>query len=178
MSDQGRSGRDSRCQDLAVEPDLAGVVGRVQCSLIGAGRLAVAFSGDTPSALLLTLASRALGHDHVSVLLDRPQRPAAADRAQAEALADELQCGILDTWLPRVERRRALADLPIDAVAYVEGLDAGVVGRAPVRPVGAYRVLYPFAEAGLSSRDIARVGYALGLSSVDDSTLHLSVGGV
>ncbi len=163
MSDQGRSRRHPRCQDLAVEPDLAGVVGRVQCSLIGAGRLAVAFGGDPQSALMLTLAARALGHDHVSLLLDRPQRPAATDRAYAEGLAGELGCDVLDTWLPKVERRRELADLPIDAVAYVEGVDAGVVGRAPVRPVGAYRVIYPFAEAGLSSRDIARVACAFGL---------------
>lgn len=167
MSDQGRSGRHPRCQDLAVEPELAGVVGRVQCCLIGAGRLAVAFSGDVQSALMLTLAARALGHDHVSLLLDRPQRPAAPERARAEALATELGCGVLDTWLPQVERRRALADLPIDAVAYVEGVDAGVVGRAPVRPVGAYRVLYPFAEAGLSSLDIARLACALGLATTE-----------
>ena len=95
--------------------------------------------------------------------VDRPQRPAATDRAYAEGLAGELGCDVLDTWLPKVERRRELADLPIDAVAYVEGVDAGVVGRAPVRPVGAYRVIYPFAEAGLSSRDIARVACAFGL---------------
>ncbi len=163
MSDQGRSGRHPRCVDLAVEPDLAGIVGRVQCSLIGSGRLAVAFAGDPQSALMLTLAARALGHDHVSLLLDRPHRPAAADRAYAEHLAAELGCDILDTWPPQGQRRRDLADLPIDAVAYVEGVDAGVVGRAPVRPVGAYRVLYPFAEAGLTSRDIGRVACALGL---------------
>ncbi len=164
MNGHARSKRHPRCRDQAVEADLAGDVGRVQASLIGAGRLAVAFSGDPQSALLLTLAARALGHHRVSLLLDRPQRSAPSERASADDLAAELSCEVLDTWLPRSEGRRALADLPIDTVAYVEGLDAGVIGRAPVRPVGAYRVIYPFAEAGLRTVDIHRVAGALGLT--------------
>lgn len=163
MSDQGRSRRHPRCQDLAVEPDLAGVVGRVQCSLIGAGRLAVAFGGDPQSALMLTLAARALG-----TITSRSSStgPSARLRLTARMPRDSpanwaAMCSTRGS--PKVERRRELADLPIDAVAYVEGVDAGVVGRAPVRPVGAYRVIYPFAEAGLSSRDIARVACAFGL---------------
>lgn len=143
---------------------MAGVVGRVQATLIGAGRVAVAFSADPQSALMLAIAARALGADRVSLLLDPMRPPTSRDDALAVAVAGELGLIVLRTWSPELARPRDLAELPVDTIAYCAAVDEP--GRVPVRVVEGQRVLFPFVEAGLHSADLVACALALGLVDV------------
>lgn len=160
-----------RCQDEPVAADLAGVVGRVQATLIGAGRVGVVFGGDPRSALLLTISARALGAQRVALVLDPTQRPAPAADALAQLVADALGLPVLRTWRSagHGSARRALAELPIDTIAYCDVAEAR--SGAPMHAVRRQRVIFPFAEAGLSGCDIAACARALGLQtgSVDET---------
>ncbi|GAB95528.1 hypothetical protein KILIM_022_00120 [Kineosphaera limosa NBRC 100340] len=139
------------------------MIGRVQATLIGAGRVAVSFSGDPQSALLLTIAARALGAQRVSLLLDPIRPPAPGDDALAQEIASELGCRVLRTWSPGQARPTDVAHLPIDTVAYCAAVDAP--GRVPVRTVDRQRVLFPFVEAGVRLTEVAACAQALGVSA-------------
>lgn len=164
MSCHGRSAwTHPRCEDQPFDPDHAATIGRVQATLIGAGRLAVAFACDAQSALLLTITARALGGDHVSLLLDPAQPPSPEADTLAHVVADSLGLPVLRTWGAAGLPRRELRDLPVDTIAFGEAVD-GPAGRVPIRPVQRQRVLYPFAEAGLTTLEIMRCARSMGLA--------------
>lgn len=184
MSFQGRpaSNRDThpvtppaghpRCQDRPVHPDWAALVGRVQATLIGAGRLAVAFAGDPQSALLATIGARALGTDRVTLLID-PTRRVVAPQADELAHAMATDLGLPVVHAPAGNPGRLPHEVPVDTIAYCDIPDGASTGSVPVRAVGDRRLLYPFALAGLTRADIDACADALGLSVADaTSTPH------
>lgn len=152
-----------RCQDRPVHPDCAALVGRVQATLIGAGRLGVAFAGDPQSALLLTISARALGADRVTVLVD-PSRRAVARQAQELAHAVAADLGLPVVHATAGNPGRLPREVPVDTIAYCDIPNGDAIGGVPVRAVGHRRILYPFALAGLRRADVHACAQALGLS--------------
>lgn len=136
----------------------------MQATLIGAGRVGVAFAGDPQSALLLTISARALGTDRVVLLIDPSRHPIPQADELAHVVATDLGLPVLHAVVGG-HPGRVPHELPVDTVAYCDIPDVRVTGRVPVRAVGDRRVLYPFALAGLISSDIERCARALGLGS-------------
>lgn len=159
--------------------------------MTGIGRLGVAFSGGVDSALLLAVAARELGTDHVVALLGVSASLASHERDIARDLATDIGVELLEfdpgeTDLPayRVNALdrcyhcksalfRTIDDSVVrqhhlDAVAYGENADDSL---APDRPGGRaateHRVLRPLAEAGLTKVRVRSLARALGLSVAD-----------
>lgn len=159
--------------------------------MTGIGRLGVAFSGGVDSALLLAVAARELGTDHVVALLGVSASLASHERDIARDLATDIGVELLEfdpgeTDLPayRVNALdrcyhcksalfRTIDDSVVrqhhlDAVAYGENADDSL---APDRPGGRaateHRVLRPLAAAGLTKVRVRSLARALGLSVAD-----------
>ncbi|WP_075891992.1 ATP-dependent sacrificial sulfur transferase LarE [Actinomyces provencensis] len=159
--------------------------------MTGIGRLGVAFSGGVDSALLLAVAARELGTDHVVALLGVSASLASHERDIARDLAADIGVELLEfdpgeTDLPayrvnaldrcyhcksalfRTIDDSVVAQHHLDAVAYGENADDSL---APDRPGGRaateHRVLRPLAEAGLTKVRVRSLARALGLSVAD-----------
>lgn len=159
--------------------------------MTGIGRLGVAFSGGVDSALLLAVAARVLGTDHVVALLGVSASLASHERDIARDLAADIGVELLEfdpgeTDLPayRVNALdrcyhcksalfRTIDDSVVrqhhlDAVAYGENADDSL---APDRPGGRaateHRVLRPLAAAGLTKVRVRSLARALGLPVAD-----------
>lgn len=159
--------------------------------MTGIGRLGVAFSGGVDSALLLAVAARELGTDHVVALLGVSASLASHERDIARALAADIGVELVEfdpgeTDLPayrvnaldrcyhcksalfRTIDDSVVRQYHLDAVAYGENADDSL---APDRPGGRaateHRVLRPLAEAGLTKVRVRSLARALGLSVAD-----------
>lgn len=159
--------------------------------MTGIGRLGVAFSGGVDSALLLAVAARELGTDHVVALLGVSASLASHERGIARDLATDIGVELLEfdpgeTDLPayrvnaldrcyhcksalfRTIDGSVVRQHHLDAVAYGENADDSL---APDRPGGRaateHRVLRPLAEAGLTKVRVRSLARALGLSVAD-----------
>lgn len=159
--------------------------------MTGIGRLGVAFSGGVDSALLLAVAARVLGTDHVVALLGVSASLASHERDIARDLADDIGVEILEfdpgeTDLPayrvnaldrcyhcksalfRTIDDAIVSRYHLDAVAYGENADDSLATDRPGgRAATEHRVLRPLATAGLTKARVRSLARAFGLSVAD-----------
>ncbi|GAA3603099.1 ATP-dependent sacrificial sulfur transferase LarE [Microlunatus ginsengisoli] len=158
---------------------------------VGAGRLGVAFSGGVDSSVLLALAARTLGSEHVVAILGVSPSLAADERREAHRVADAIGVAVVEIETREGDRPDYRANGPDrcfyckdelftridDGLAIEHGLAAVAYGEnaddalRPDRP-GAeaatrHRVLRPLADAGLDKADVRRLARAWGLPSAD-----------
>lgn len=163
----------------------------VAADLTGVDRLGVAFSGGVDSSVLLALAARVLGHDHVVALLGVSPSLATTERSAAHTVARQIGVAVIEVETREGDRAAYRANGPdrcyhckdelfatIDAgVATSHGLDAIAYGenaddvRRPDRP-GAraateHAVRRPLAAAGLTKSDVRAIARELGLEVAD-----------
>ena len=159
--------------------------------MAGIGHLGVAFSGGVDSAVLLAVAARTLGPDHVVALIGVSPSLAAHELTIARSLASDIgveaiefdpgetdlpayrvnaldRCYHCKSALFRTIDDSVVRQHHLDAVAYGENADDSL---APDRPGGRaateHRVLRPLAEAGLTKVRVRSLARALGLSVAD-----------
>ncbi|GAA1962724.1 ATP-dependent sacrificial sulfur transferase LarE [Kitasatospora viridis] len=159
--------------------------------LRGAAPLGVAFSGGVDSSLLLALAVRALGPEHVVAVLGVSPSLAADERAAAHQVAAHIGARVVEVATREGESSAYRANGPdrcfhckdelfsrisaevvqehgLAAVAYGENADdARRADRPGQRAATAHRVLRPLAEAGLDKAAVRRLARALGLPCAD-----------
>jgi pyridinium-3,5-biscarboxylic acid mononucleotide sulfurtransferase len=163
----------------------------VSRQLAGIRRLGVAFSGGVDSSVLLAVAARTLGPDHVVAILGVSPSLAAEERSAAHQVARHIGVSVVEVDTREGDRPAYRANGPdrcfhckdelftrigdevvtahrLDAVAYGENADDA---RRPDRP-GAraavrHRVLRPLADAGLDKAAVRRIARELGLPSAD-----------
>jgi uncharacterized protein len=159
--------------------------------LAGVGRLGVAFSGGVDSALLLALAARALGADHVLALLGVSASLAADERVGAHEVARQIGVPVVEVTTYEGDRPEYQANGPdrcfhckdelfhriddevvaahrLDAVAYGENADdAGRPDRPGSQAATSHAVLRPLADLGLRKADVRSLARQLGLSVAD-----------
>jgi pyridinium-3,5-biscarboxylic acid mononucleotide sulfurtransferase len=177
------------------DPDAAAfaqvVTGRVRDQLTGIGRLGVAFSGGVDSSVLLALAVRALGPDHVVAILGVSPSLAADERSAAHTVARHIGVTVVEVDTHEGERAAYRANGPdrcfhckdelfsriddevvtayrLDAVAYGENADdVARPDRPGSRAAAAHRVLRPLAAAGLDKAAVRRIAHAFALPCAD-----------
>ena len=167
--------------------DARAVAGR----LAGVGRLGVAYSGGVDSAVLLAVATRALGRENTIGLLAVSPSLATDELALARATADEMDATLLefstreqdnpayrandadrcfhckDELFTRIAAE-VVGQFQLDAVAYGENADdAARIDRPGARAATEHAVLRPLADAGLTKRRVRALAHALGLSVAD-----------
>ncbi|HEU0041319.1 MAG TPA: ATP-dependent sacrificial sulfur transferase LarE [Jiangellaceae bacterium] len=164
---------------------------RVGALLEGAAPLGVAFSGGVDSSVLLALAARALGPDHVLAVLGVSPSLASAERAAAHDVAAFIGVPVVEIATHEGENPAYRANGPdrcfhcknelftrisdelvgahgLAAVAYGENADdARRLDRPGSRAATEHRVLRPLAEAGLTKAMVRAVARALGLPSAN-----------
>jgi uncharacterized protein len=167
--------------------DTAGVTAR----LAGIGRLGVAFSGGVDSSVLLALAVRTLGPDHVIAILGVSPSLAADERAAAHEIARHIGVPVVEIATHEEDRAAYRANGPdrcyhckdelftritdkvvtahrLDAVAYGENADdARRPDRPGARAAAAHRVLRPLADAGLDKTAVRAIARTLRLPCAD-----------
>lgn len=163
----------------------------VSAELLGINRLGVAFSGGVDSAVLLAVAARTLGPDHVVALIGVSPSLAAHELTIARSLASDIGVEAIEfdpgeTDMPAYRAngpdrcyhcKSALFQMiddsivtahHLDAVAYGENADDSV---APDRPGGRaateHRVLRPLSRAGLTKARVRSLARALDLPVAD-----------
>jgi uncharacterized protein len=164
---------------------------RVSSSLSGVGRLGVAFSGGVDSSVLLALAARTLGPDHVVAVMGVSPSLADDERLAAHEVARFVGVPVVEVETREGDRPEYQANGPdrcfyckdelftrisdsvvaahrLDAVAYGENADDA---RRPDRPgsraATQHRVLRPLADLGLTKADVRRVAREFELPSAD-----------
>lgn len=164
---------------------------RVASALRGAAPLGVAFSGGVDSSLLLALAVRALGPDHVVAVLGVSPSLASDERAAAHDVAAFIGARVLEVATHEGEQAAYRANGPdrcfhcknelftrisdevvsahgLAAVAYGENADDALRPDRPgSRAATEHRVLRPLAEAGLDKAAVRRIARALELPCAD-----------
>ena len=171
----------------AERADATAVAGR----LAGVGRLGVAYSGGVDSAVLLAVATRALGRENTIGLLAVSPSLATDELALARATADEMDATLLefstreqdnpayrandadrcfhckDELFTRIADE-VVGQFQLDAVAYGENADDAVrIDRPGARAATQHAVLRPLADAGLTKPRVRALARALGLSVAD-----------
>ena len=156
-----------------------------------AGRLGVAYSGGVDSAVLLALASAALGHDRAVGLLAVSPSLATDELALARATAVEMGATVVEfatregdnpdyrangadrcfhckDEMFTVIDRQLVAQLDLVAVAYGENADDAVRPDRPgAQAASEHAVLRPLADAGVTKPRVRALARALGLSVAD-----------
>lgn len=190
VDDRVRAGDAGRVW-AGVDPEAAGLVGRIQCGLIGSRRLAIAYRHDTAFTVLAAAAARAFGAHQVVAVLHPVAAGADADVDDAWALAQA--AGVELVRLADLSHRTGLALDPADRAPRAghrgrvdrrehgpwHGADLGELGvdtlahpcllrpdaPEPARLAAAprHRVLRPLLDAGLTREDVDAVAGALGL---------------
>ncbi len=178
--------------DFADLPDAEGAdATAVAARLAGVGRLGVAYSGGVDSAVLLAVATRALGRENAIGLLAVSPSLATDELALARATADEMDATLLEfstreqdnpayrandadrCFHCKDELFTRIADevvdrFRLDAVAYGENADDAVrIDRPGARAATQHAVLRPLADAGLTKPRVRALARALGLSVAD-----------
>ena len=174
-----------------LDPELAVLADAVGHALDGVTRLGVAFSGGVDSALLLALAVRHLGPEHVVAVLGVSPSLAADERVAAHEVALSIGAPVVEVATYEGDNLAYRANGPdrcfhckdelftriSDTVAVRHGLTALAYGenaddaRRSDRP-GAqaatdHAVLRPLADAGLTKSDVRRLARALRLPNAD-----------
>lgn len=155
--------------------------------LEGVDRLGVAFSGGVDSAVLLALATRALGADRVLALLGVSPSLAQREREAAHAVAQVIGVVVVevvtregenpayqangvdrcfhckDELFTRIDAE-VVAAHGLSAVAYGENADdATRVDRPGARAATEHRVLRPLADLGLTKTEVRALARAMDL---------------
>lgn len=178
-------------RDQPVMPPVADAVCRELAATVGAGRLGVAFSGGVDSSVLLALAVRALGADHVLAVIGVSPSLPAAELTAARAVASQVGAPLVEVATREGDRPAYRANGPdrcfhckdelfgriedvlierynLTALAYGENADDAV---RPDRPgayaASAHRVLRPLADARVAKGDVRAIARALGLPCAD-----------
>jgi uncharacterized protein len=171
--------------------DLAEPAGHVGELLHGVRRLGVAYSGGVDSAVLVALAVRSLGADHVLAVLGVSPSLAAAERTAAHEVAAFIGVPVVEVVTREGERAAYVANGPdrcyhckdelftridaelaarhgLDMIAYGENADdARRPDRPGARAATEHGVLRPLAAAGLGKADVRRLARALRLPCAD-----------
>ncbi len=167
------------------------IAAAVTSSLLGIGKLGVAYSGGVDSATLLALAVRALGPERVVGILGVSPSLATSERRLAHEVAEFIGATIVEIETHEGENPAYIANGPdrcfhckealfseiddalaaqlgLDAVAYGENADdAGRPDRPGAFAATNHRVLRPLADAGLTKADVREVARALSLPVAD-----------
>jgi len=171
--------------------DLTPAADRVGRILRGVRRLGVAYSGGVDSAVVVALAVRTLGADHVLAVLGVSPSLAAAERTAAHEVAGFIGVPVVEVVTREGERAAYVANGPdrcyhckdelftridaelvarhgLDAVAYGENADdARRIDRPGSRAATEHGVLRPLAQAGLGKADVRRLARAMRLPCAD-----------
>lgn len=159
--------------------------------LAGRAPVGVAFSGGVDSSVLLALAARSLGPEHVLALLGVSASLAADERTAAHEVAAYLDVRLIEVETHEAERDAyvrngpdrcfecrdelftRIADDVVDqqglaAVAYGENADDVERSDRPgALAATAHEVLRPLADAGMHKEQVRRIARSLGLPSAD-----------
>jgi uncharacterized protein len=173
------------------DPAAAAAEARVARLIAGAAPLGVAFSGGVDSAVLLSLAVRALGRERVLAILGVSASLAADERSAAHEVADYIGARIVEVETFEADRAayrangpdrcfhckdelftrisdNLVTDFGLAAVAYGENADdAKRADRPGSRAAGKHRVLRPLADAGLDKAMVRAIARELGLPCAD-----------
>lgn len=177
--------------DRPLTGELLAAAETVGSLLKAAAPLGVAFSGGVDSSVLLALAVRALGADHVVAILGVSPSLGSDDRLAAHDVAAFIGARIVEVQTKEMDNQAYRANGPdrcfhckdelftritdevsgsyrLAAVAYGENADDT---RRPDRPgsraAGNHKVLRPLAEAGLGKSTVRAIARALQLPSAE-----------
>ena len=173
-------------------PDAERADAAVVAALIaGVGRLGVAYSGGVDSAVLLAVATRALGRENAVGLLAVSDSLASDEHALARTTAEQMGAQLVEFAThegdnPAYRANDAdrcfhckdelftriaddiVVDHRLDAVAYGENADDAVrIDRPGARAATDHAVLRPLADAGLTKPRVRALARALGLAVAD-----------
>lgn len=159
--------------------------------LAGRAPVGVAFSGGVDSSVLLALAARSLGRQHVLALLGVSPSLAADERTAAHEVAAYLDVRLIEVETHEAQRDAYVRNGPdrcfecrdelftriaddvveqhgLASVAYGENADDAVRSDRPgALAATAHEVLRPLADAGMRKDQVRRIARALGLPSAD-----------
>lgn len=168
--------------------DVAELAGRVTAALGEPERLGVAFSGGVDSAVLLALATRALGPSRTLAILGVSASLATAERRLAHQVSASIGAPLVELETHETELAAYRANGPdrcfhckdelftrisdevaeqygLAAVAYGENADDAVRPDRPgARAATNHRVLRPLADAGLRKTEVRQLARELGLA--------------
>jgi pyridinium-3,5-biscarboxylic acid mononucleotide sulfurtransferase len=166
-------------------------VAAVAADLTGVQRLGVAFSGGVDSAVLLALATQALGAQRVVALLGVSPSLAAEERSAAHDLARQIGVALVEVTTHEAERPEYQANGPdrcfyckeelfsriedevidrygLDAIAYGENADdARRLDRPGAKAATNHQVHRPLAMAGMTKLAVRMIARALRLPVAD-----------
>lgn len=145
-----------------VAPEVAGLVGRIQCALIGSRALAITYVPDTTFVVLAAVAARAFGTPQVVALVERSTHRPHGDAGLVTDLAGAAGITILEAPDGPLDEAD-LSVLGIDTLAHPE---LGPVAAAPgprLAAAAGHRVIHPLRDAGLTCGQVDALASALGL---------------
>jgi len=178
-------------QSQTLSPESARLAGLVTAALGEPARLGVAFSGGVDSAVLLALATRALGPDRTLAILGVSASLATDERRLAHQVSTAIGAPLVELETHEMEVAAYRANGPdrcfhckdelftrisdevagryrLTAVAYGENADDAVRPDRPgAQAATNHRVLRPLAEAGLGKAQVRTLARELGLAVAD-----------
>lgn len=178
-------------QTVALSADAASHAARVTAALGEPERLGVAFSGGVDSAVLLALATRALGPSRTLAILGVSASLATDERRLAHQVSASIGAPLVELQTHETELAAYRANGPdrcfhckdelfnrisdevaaqygLTAVAYGENADDAVRPDRPgSRAATNHRVLRPLADAGLGKAEVRSLARELGLAVAD-----------
>ncbi len=174
-----------------LSPDVAELAGRVTAALGEPERLGVAFSGGVDSAVLLALATRALGPSRTLAILGVSASLATTERRLAHEVSTSIGAPLVELETHETELAAYRANGPdrcfhckdelftrisdevaqqyaLTAVAYGENADDALRPDRPGSQAATnHQVLRPLADAGLRKAEVRRLARELGLAVAD-----------
>jgi uncharacterized protein len=171
--------------------ELSAAAGKVASLLKAAAPLGVAFSGGVDSSVLLALAVRALGADHVVAILGVSPSLGSDERFAAHQVAAFIGARLIEVQTREADNPDYQANGPdrcfhcknelftriadevagaynLKAVAYGENADDAMRPDRPgSRAATSHKVLRPLAEAGIGKATVRAIARALQLPSAD-----------
>lgn len=175
-------------QTAVLSPDVAELAGRVTTALGEPERLGVAFSGGVDSAVLLALATRALGPSRTLAILGVSASLATQERRLAHEVSASIGAPLVELETHETDLAAYRANGPdrcfhckdelftrisdevaeqygLAAVAYGENADDAVRPDRPgAQAATNHRVLRPLADAGLRKTEVRQLARELGLA--------------
>ncbi len=195
-ADDGSPGQQPGDRAPALSERAQILASAVSTTLLGIGRLGVAYSGGVDSATLLALAARTLGHGNVIGILGVSPGLPARERQLAHETARVIGVEVVEITTREGDNPAYVANGPdrpfhckealfsaideqcvgrlrLDAVAYGETADeAGDPDNPGAFAATNHRVLRPLADAGLSKPDVRELARWLGLPVADKPSEH------
>ncbi|MGC4152763.1 MAG: ATP-dependent sacrificial sulfur transferase LarE [Propionicimonas sp.] len=175
-------------QTAVLSPNVAELAGRVTTALGEPERLGVAFSGGVDSAVLLALATRALGPSRTLAILGVSASLATQERRLAHEVSASIGAPLVELETHETDLAAYRANGPdrcfhckdelftrisdevaeqygLAAVAYGENADDAVRPDRPgAQAATNHRVLRPLADAGLRKTEVRQLARELGLA--------------